>query len=218
MLENRSKICVRRAYFTLHELRDEWKITDEQIRYLIENRRLPVFLRPSLAVYKQGAPDVPMHIEFENVCKLLHEKSLVINGVHATYEDLVVKDSDRHTAEVAHQNMLSGNCAPIVLFSENWTCFEFCGVRHTFGRKQAAVFKYLYQQLCAGTPIAGTKCVLHASGAQGCNHLSNLFHGQDSIWRVMISFPERGYCRLNIANKSQVQKHQPTLFDNILER
>lgn len=214
------KIQFKRTYFTLSELCNEWNITDEQMRYMLENNELKAYLRPALVFYIRDDEVVkrtnfrPIPIELSDLCRLLHDKvvdlELPQQTFPATYDDIVIRDIDRSEAEIKHSHLASGS-QPLVLFLDNWTCFEYHGVRLSFGHTQAAVLKYLYEKLCAGNPLVGTKEVLNAVGAH-CHHLNNLFNHKP-LWKDLIVFPERGYCRLNVLNKEMVKHYQPSLFD-----
>ena len=215
-----NKVFLYREYLTLAELRDEWNTTDEHIRYLIENAHLKVYLRPSLVFYvrEKGKKDIvyePIPINFPDLCRLLHDKSIILKKadkpISATYDDIVVKSIDRCKTEAEHPDLSNGEY-PLILYSDNWTCFEFRGVRFTFGRTQGAALKYLYNKLRQGNPVVGTKELLDAVGAQ-CHHLNNLFHNKP-MWKELITFPERGYCRLNLPNGVKIQHYQPSLFDD----
>lgn len=222
MKDKQPKILVRQAYFTLSELRKEWNITDEQIRYMLENQELIAYLRPALAVYiKENNDDFldcqPIPIPLVDLCRLLHDREVKLKlksaTYPATYEDIVVTEFDRCKTEVKYPNLLAGGILPLILFSDNWTCFEYQGKRFTFGRTQGNVLKYLYQKLCEGVPLVGTKELLAVVGSQ-CHHINNLFRHK-KMWRELIIFPERGYCRLNLPDGVKVQRHQPTLFDGL---
>lgn len=223
MQDQQPKICVRQAYFTLSELRKEWNITDEQIRYMLENQELLAYLRPALVVYTteehhDNLRDYqPIPIALADLCRLLHDREAKLkvksSTYPATYEDIVVKEFDRCKAEAKYPNLVAGGILPLVLFSDNWTCFEYRGKRFTFGRTQGNALKYLYQKLREGAPLVGTKELLSVVGSQ-CHHINNLFHHKE-MWRELITFPERGYCRLNLPDGVKVQKYQPTLFDDL---
>ena len=218
------KCFISRTYLTLSELRDEWNTTDEHIRYLIENRKLRAYLRPALVFYTNNNVDYlndydPLPISHPDLCRLLRDREACIRIIeahfNARYDDIVIKDSDRCMVEEEYPHLISSGIWPLVLYSENWTCFEYKKRRYTFGHTQGAVLKYLYQQLRSGKPLVGTKELLNAVNAH-CHHIANLFNHKPE-WKNLIIFPERGYCRLNMPDKIIAQKYQPSLFDNIDE-
>jgi len=222
MQNQQSKIYVHQSYFTLSELREEWNTTDEQLRYMLENQELPAYLRPALVVYTgDSAADLrsrqPIPIALTDLCRLLHERAVKLKTMSttypATYDDIVVRQIDRCMVEAKYPNLSTSGSQPLVLFSDNWTCFEYRGMRLTFGRTQGAALKYLYQKLREGTPLVGTKELLCVVGAN-CHHVNNLFRHKP-LWRELIIFPERGYCQLNLPDGTKVQRHQPGLFDDL---
>lgn len=221
-MHNQAKIYVRQAYFTLSELQKEWNTTAEKIRYMIENQELPAYLRPALVVYADENHNnlrgyEPIPIALADLCRLLHDREAKLKMMSqtypATYDDIVVKEIDRCKTEAKYPNLLLCGTMTVVLHSDNWTCLEFRGVRLTFGRTQGAALKHLYKKLREGAPLVGTKELLDVIGAN-CHHINNLFH-QKPMWRELVSFPERGYCRLNLPDGTRVQRYQPTLFDEL---
>lgn len=206
-----ARLYVKKAYLTIGELLSRWDHTYDDFQYIIENRNLDVYVRP-LALRAALPPGYAPKLERcpldpTKVCRLVHDKqdqvkvqdfqdAPIRSKADIAFEinigDVVILMADVEELEKEYSETTDED---IEIVSCDYRHIRVGDREYTFGEKQAAVVKHLYEQMRVGNPWVNGKTLLKVANASGIK-MHGLF-SRNKNWRQIIESDSRGCYRLH---------------------
>ncbi len=207
-----SRLLLNKERLTLRELLNRWEQeTYDDFVHIIENSALDVYVRP-LALRAALPPD---YVEKLQQCPL--DPTKVYRLIQEEHENVEIKDfvspkiptktniafeirlgdvvvllTDIKNLEREYCESLS---EMIEILTPDYRNIKVGDKEYSFGEKQAAIIKYLYERMQAGEPWVNGKTLMKIADAAGVK-VHGLF-SRNSFWREMVKSDSRGRYRLN---------------------
>ena len=207
-----TRLVLNKAYLTIGELLNRWEQTVDDFQYIIENNELDVYVRP--LVLRAWLP--PGYVEKLGRCpldptkvsRLVHTKQHkvkiqdFINSPIRTKNDIVfeisvsdviilmtdIEELEREYISIPHSNL--------EIISPDYQKIKLDGCEYSFGRKQAAVVRYLHERFLSGDPWVHGKELMGVANSVSWK-MQALF-GSHKNWRDVIKSDGRGYYKINL--------------------